>query len=224
MESVRIYKEDSRTSDVWADYFGIGGSTPRYTTFEVIRNLNLLSDEIDRAEELAESSRITEERYSSSLQRIRAAVQPSNVAAQWQQYKRQYGESDINMLRTISDVSDDENDVSEESLDDFKNAVEEFRQHVATLEDDTLCKFATSQLLNMERAISDYPIIGARAFEQGVKDFAGEAFFSYDVWKKNEGTETIDRMRNLGGKLFNIVKYTAPAIQAAAGMKELLGL
>lgn len=222
MENVRVYKDDSRTSDVWADYFSIGESNPRHTTFEVIRKLKLLSEEIDRAEKLAESSRITEERYSGSFKRIRLAVQPSNVATQWQNYKKQYSENDINMFLTISDVVEDENSVDEESLQDFTEAVEDFKAHVASLEDSNLKNFASNQIAHMEQAISDFPIIGARAFEQGIKDYVGEGFFNYNTWQENEDTETIERMRNLGGKLFHIVKYIAPAIQAAAGVQELL--
>lgn len=213
-----------RTVDVWAEVFSLGNDKSHYTTFQVVNKLELLYKELDRCEILAQEIGVQRERYEGSIGNMRSAVDPNMLAGGWQDYASKFSSADVNVLGFISDLVPSESEVEVNSLKEFSQALEDFKQHVDSLEESMLRDFAARQIANMEQAVSDYPIIGARAFEQAMKDFAGEAFFNYDVWKGNEDTETIDQLRKLGGKLFNIVKYTAPMIQSAAGMKELLGL
>lgn len=215
---------------IWSTVFNIEVQTEEGLinkgVVEVTRKLQLLLEEIDLAEEVAGATTVGVENYSSTFTRIRNAIQPFYINNQWQNHHNQYGEHDLTMLAVISNVAgDEEGAVEEASYEEFIEALDDFKSHVAGLEEGALKSFALNQVAHMEQVVSDYRVLGGKAFEQGMKDFAGEAFFNYDVWKENEDSETINKMRGLGGKLRDITfRYLMPTINAVAAMKQLLGL
>ena len=232
MERAEDFGSDSGSApaiSVWLVAFGVeemklNDLASAGTVAEVTRKLQLLLNEVDRAEELAVVSSIGEENYSEAFANIRSVIQPFYINNQWQERSGHFGQYDLKMLSAISNVTGDEEYVVDEaSHQEFSRALEDFKEHIASLKESPLKDFAVSQASYMEQALTDYEVVGAIAFKQALKDFTGEGIVNYDIWEENEGSETIEKMKNAGFKLYDIVVKTPLMVQAGNTILQLFG-
>jgi hypothetical protein len=154
--------------EVWCRVFGITVNDDLRQTDEVIQGLKLLLSEVALVKAQVNSEKYGKpERYGSTLALIDQATNKVNFAAQWQ-HNRTYLEGlDYDLLRLLSDLTPDEDRVQEESLVEFAEELQEFKQYAINNLEGQFQAFVLEQISIMERAIKSYHIVGAKAFRVG---------------------------------------------------------
>jgi len=177
---------------VWCRVFGITENDDLRQTDEVIQGLKLLLSELELVKAQVVSEKYGKpERYGSILTLIEQATNKVNFGAQWEINKTYLDGLDYDLLYVLSDLTPDEERVQEESLAEFAEELQEFKQYAINNLEGQFQAFVLEQISIMERAIKSYPIVGAKAFRAG----AAESFAN---WVENQ--DTYEKLRKPRGQ------------------------
>lgn len=213
---------DVQASVVWNEAFNIQARNDTESVFEIMHRQELLAQELDKAEHQIQESDVPLEKYQTAIGNVRRVIYPLNLRNKWSAIGQYLGEGDLNLLSTISHFLEDETLIDEEERWELFGELEGFRKSVDSIQDELLKEFTLTQIKSMQRAIVDYDFIGVRAFEIGLKQFAGEVCVNNQVWNVNDDTDTVNKLRSLAARFGRIAGPASRGIQAAASTKELL--
>lgn len=163
--------------------------------------------EVDILKDELAASKITPARYAGPIESIEAALTVRSLAASWSNFQGYLNDGTITALGLFSEfIRDDESAVEEEGLGEIWGAIETLRERLEHAADfsETVRDYLLRQLAILERAIRDYRIRGAAAFQDA-------SLLAFEISRKPvvetaEEAEQVREVEGLWGRLAKIAK------------------
>ncbi len=227
LEAANRHPQDTQTVEVWGVVFGIEESNQHKKAREVSKALDLLSNEISLiAEQVNSGVAGAPERYTDALRNAQRATNVMDFSPGFQQCKRYINDHEINLLRLVSDHTPDEERVDEDNLSEVKDRLEELRAYAVENLEGAFRAFVLRQTQIMAEAIRRYPVVGVKAFKDGVDISLANLVRNKDVYNEASDEEAKSKLRDLVRKFYALAPrlvQVAQVINAADTIREITG-
>lgn len=214
LEKGKRCKENSSTIQVWCEVFDFNKAQP----MDIFRKLSLLSSEVDLTEEKMRGKGFRLALYKPHLNQIKAVFNPTNIDANWGNYKQYITDTNILSLELCADIIDNEPVADFQELGKILSELTNFKQKLENEIDDATYRFIINYINIIEEIISNYPIVGKESIVKGYKNLFFETATNYPIDKtdsekqdkKNNALDTLkEYMRKMNKAVEEVIKTDA---------------
>ena len=220
-----------RVSDAWAMVLGINEVDDDKRSYETVEALGRLHRQVDTARRLMRSTEISQELYESALNRCKRAMSVDTLSAKMSDIRQNLAPDVLIAIAWCGEtLAQDEQELEPEVLAELQSEVEALR---AAIEREdlpaSLREFVSEQIQIIEKALREFPIVGARALSEALFQGYSHTQESGDAMNEAPHAPEINtlgsiwgRIRDLPGALQKADK-TLGAVQGIAdkGLKAL---
>ena len=210
------YPENAQTLEVWATLFSISESSPNRKSLAVAEQLKCMHRELVCAMDQMREGQYREDLYSGAFAQIEESFSAMYLPGTWNQVKQYLPPQTMTALDFCSELlPDEESAISEEDLGDIKKRVDELREFLDQANLPKRLKILIAHHIGLiNRALAEYPILGAKALREAAREGLGELIEVRDTVQANHDAPEID-------KLGQVWKKVNEAADAALKMDKL---
>lgn len=176
LEKASEYQDNIQTLEAWAKLLGVAVDNPNRRAVEVGELVHAMHRELDLVAAGLSGTNFSKSLYESAFTRIEHAISPMLLPATWNHVKQYLTPDVFTALAFCTEIlPDEENQISAEELSAIRQKVEELRATVA----DTETPARLRQLIQhhtelIDRALSEYSVVGAKALREAGRTALGE--------------------------------------------------
>ncbi|PVE07981.1 hypothetical protein B472_06115 [Limnohabitans sp. Rim28] len=178
LEKAFTQQEHIQAVEAWANLLGVMDDDPNRRAVRVAELVHAMHRELDLVAAGLAEAHFSKRTYENAFARIEQAISPLMLTASWIQVKQNLTPDVLTALTFCAEIlSDEESQISTDELEDIRQKVEELRATV----DDAETPLRLRQLIQhhielIDRALSEYLIVGAKALRDARRAAMGEIF------------------------------------------------
>jgi hypothetical protein len=213
---------NSSARNVWIKTFGIGEETEREDFFVIVDKLRLLESEIRSAQAQMMNTDFSPDLFAPAFSAALEAVDPRGIDQLWESRRQQLNSSTLNALRFCSELlPDEETPLAEDELQAVWDRLTTLHESLAgsALPDEVLA-FVKEQIKIIEHALSEYEILGAKAFRRAIVEGSLSYSEHESVVTENQNTQAVREITGIWQQVANVTQR-AETVQKllASGVK-----
>lgn len=207
------FPDNGTIVDVWAEIFEINETNVHKKSILVSDRIGCVYRELEIAKALMQSTTFSAELYSGAFTKIEHAVSTLILNSSWNNIKQYLDPTTLNALAfCIEILPDEENEISLDDLNDIKEKVQELHNSLDSSElPPRLYKLIKHHVNLIERAISEYPISGAKAFREVAYTGLGELIEVKEDIQKNKDDPQISKLSAIWKKVNEVTDMAIKA-------------
>lgn len=222
MENVAATSNDRRMIDVWAEVLSVKQENTPKRNYEIVRKLGLLHDELQNARRAMQTTDFSVDLYERAFSHSEAVMQVEGLTNQINGYRGYLSPEYFVSLKFCAELLPHEEDaVDNDELSQLLNEVNELAQKIDNGELPQFVKeFVLRQISYIRQAISDYSIVGAKAFKQALDKSFVDCIENEAIVKEYKESEAIGALAKIWQ---SAIRYGGPVIKyggyIASGVK-----
>lgn len=190
IERAYTIPDNTQTLEAWAQLLGVPEGNPFKRVIQVGELVHAMNHELDLAMQGLAAANFSPNLYEGSFQKILHALSPMLFTSTWNQAKQYFGPDVMTTLAfSVEILPDEETQIPPESFAEIQANMVQLR---STLDHPglppRLSSIISHHLALIERALAEYPIVGAKAFRKAGHEGLGEII---------EATEEISAAKEL---------------------------
>jgi len=189
LEPASTKSDNTPVLEVWAKLLGVIDEHPIRRAVAVTQMLQAMHRELYIAAVGLSAANFSKSLYESAFSRIENALSPMLLPNTWNNVKQYLTADVLTALAFCTEIlPDEENEISSEELQTIREKVDELKAALTDTETPTRLQILIKHHIELiERALSDYFIVGAMALREAGRTALGEMI---------EARETISPSRN----------------------------
>lgn len=194
---------------VWSEAFQIEEPNDARKALRVSERLGWLHQELEILRNQMQGAEFSEELYASPLNRIEQSISTLLLQSNWASCK-QYLSADtlLALAFCIEILPDEEGQINEADIDAIRSLVRELSEHLSSSTlPDSLKALIQHHIELIERAVAQYPIVGAKALREAARTALGEIIEAKDSIKENQGADEINKLGTVWKKINEVVDF-----------------
>ena len=182
IERAHPIADNTQTLEAWAQLLNVPEGSPFRRVIQVGELVHALNRELELASQGLAAANFSPHLYEGSFEKLKHALSPMLFPGTWNQAKQYFGPDVMTALAfSVEILPDEEAQIPAETLAHIKDKVEELR---STLDDPDLPLRLSAIIIHhiglIERALTEYPIVGAMAFRKAGHQGLGEIIEAKD--------------------------------------------
>ncbi len=192
------HQDSTQTLEVWAKLLEVDVDSRNRKAVEVGELIHAMHRELDLAAAGLAGANFSKSLYESAFTRIEHAISPMLLPTTWNQVKQYLTPDVLTALAFCTEIlPDEESQISAEELEAIRQKVEELR---ATITDaDTparLRQLIQHHIELIERALSEYMVVGAKALREAGRTALGEMIESKDELAPVKASPAVSKLES----------------------------
>jgi hypothetical protein len=196
LKQASAHKDNTPVLDAWARILGIEEANQARRASIAAELLIAMRRELSVASAGLAKANISQHVYEGALVKIEHAISPLLLPASWNQVKQYVTPDVLTALAFCTEIlPDEEAQITDEQLEQIRGAVEALRATLAepTLPD-RLRELVAHHAELIERALNEYPLVGAKALREAARTALGEIIEARDDLTAAKGTEAVSKL------------------------------
>jgi hypothetical protein len=191
------------TIEVWQKILNISNDDELSSAYKVLEKLNLLRAEIIAISEGMKRVNIDTNTYERAIKSVEGVLRPQILYQNWANIRGALSHDVLNLLNICSQLLPDEEEmISEDDLNTIKSGIENFRNSLSKSEYSSDVKvFVVNQLKLIEEALSNYHIIGVKAFSTAYYKAYVDLIKDASKLQNDDGKRAIDKIKGVWKKI-----------------------
>lgn len=230
LERASEQPDNTQTLDAWSKLLSVTADNPNRRAVEVSELVHAMHRELGVAAAGLESADFSESLYQTAFARIEHAISPMLLPTTWNQVKQYLTPEVLTALAFCAEIlPDEENEIALEELEAIQNRVIDLRVTVH----DASTPLRLRQLIYhhidlIERALSEYRVVGAKGLREVARTALGEmievrdelasARHSPAVSKLESAWATVNKAADVALKGEKLAQLGQRAWEALSGM------
>jgi hypothetical protein len=188
---------------IWSSVFQIQDDVDARKALIVSERLRWLHQELDILRSQMNNAPISEGLYSAAFNNIEQAISTLLLSTTWNNGVQYLKPEYLVALNFCSEIlPDEESLIDPETLKEIRDMVQELEDMLASSNlPESLVSLIRHHIELINRALDQYPIIGATAFREAARTALGELVEARDIVKENNQAEEVNKLGSLWGKL-----------------------
>jgi len=202
---------------VWSGVFQIEEPNDARKALRVSERLSWLHQELEILRNQMQGVGFSEELYASPLNRIEQSFSTLLLQANWASCK-QYLSADtlLALAFCIEILPDEEGQIAEADIDAIRSLIRELSGLLSSSAlPNSLKTLIQHHIELIERALAQYPIVGAKALREAARTALGEIIEEKDSIKENQATEEINKLGTIWKKVNEVTDIAIKADKIA---------
>jgi len=176
LRKIPSYPENTQAVEVWAILFGVNATNPNKKSGEVSERLNAMYRELEVVRDQMAKANYSEKLYWPATEKVENALSMMLLPGSWNNARQYLTAETLIALEFCSEIlPDEEAQITSEELAEIDTRIEELS---ALLSDSQLPErlraLIEHHILLIRRAITEYPIAGARVLREAGRTALGE--------------------------------------------------
>lgn len=174
LEKASEYQHNAQVLDTWAKLLGVVVTNRRAVAVGEL--IHAMHQELDLAAAGLAGANFSKILYESAFTRVELAISPMLLSATWDQVRQYLTPEVLTALAFCTEIlPDEENQISAEDLVSIKEKVNELRVTVADADTPPrLRQLIQHHIELIDRALSEYLVVGAKALREAGRTALGE--------------------------------------------------
>lgn len=219
LEKSAIHPDNQLTLEAWVEIFGISETHHHRRIVAVGELVHAMHRELESAAAGLATANFSKNLYENAFSKIENAISPMLIANSWNHVKQYLTPEVLTALAFCAEIlPNEEAEISAEELASIANKLDELR---ATLEDTSLPQRLRSLIEHhvelIERALAEYPVVGAIALREAGRTALGEMIEAKDEIAPAKDSVAVSKLETVWGK----VNKAADIALKADGIKQL---
>lgn len=228
LQRASAYQGNNQAFDAWAKLFNIKEQDSIKRNFMVSQSVYLVYNELELASSGLHAINFSKTAYESAFAKIQAALSPTYLSSSWSSVLNFITPDVLTALSFCKEIlPDEESEISKDDLSEIQKCVEDLKSSLSqTKIPDRLRTLIVNHIRLIEEAISEYSIVGAKAFRQAGRSALGEMIEVKDeilpakdseilkkldaTWKKVNSVADIaikvEKVAKIGSNIFNFLE------------------
>lgn len=227
LENNSVHSDNGQTLEAWISLLGVTETHPHRRIVAVGELVHAMNRELESASAGLALENFSKNLYENAFSKIENAISPMLFANTWNHVKQHLTPEVLTALAFCAEIlPSEEAEITAEELTSIADKLDELR---ATLEDTSLPQRLRSLIEHhvelIERALAEYPVVGAMALREAGRTALGEMIEAKDeiapakdsvavskleaVWEKvNKAADValkIDGIKQLGQQAWDVV-------------------
>lgn len=196
LRGIPAHPDNTQTLEVWAQLFQISETNPNRKSSAVAERLSAMYRELEAVREQMQKANFSENLYAPAIEKAEHALSTMLLPSTWNQARQYLTAETFVALEFCSEIlSDEEAQISLEELNEISTRVEEL---AASLSGSglppRLVALVEHHVGLIRRALSEYPICGAKALRQAARTALGELVEVKDTITANREAPEISKL------------------------------
>jgi len=198
LEKASEHQDNTQTLEAWARLLGVSVENPHRKAVEVGELVHAMHRELDLAASGLAGANFSKGLYESAFTRIEHAISPMLLPATWNQVKQYLTPDVLTALAFCTEIlPDEESQISAEELDSIRKKVEELRATVSDAETPIrLRQLIQHHIALIDRALSEYAVVGAKALREAGRTALGEMIEAKDELAPVKSSPAVSKLES----------------------------
>jgi hypothetical protein len=203
--SIPYHVDNTSTFEVWTQVFGLTELPLKKKIHVVAERLGSVSRELELVRAQMDERNFSPELYSPAIAHLEEACSTIILSGIWHQVRQHLTSEVIVVLSFCSEIIPDEEDlIAPEKLSSIAEQIDSLSQLLSTSQlPPRLRSLLQHHIELIQRALEEYPITGAKAFQRATQTGAGEAWDLREDIKRGRNEPEIVAL----GALWQEVRY-----------------
>lgn len=219
LEQAGNHGDGVQVMETWAKILGITEPKPNKRALVVAERLAAMLRELEQVQMQMRQANFSESLYANAIANIEHALSSMLLGGSWNQVKQYLQRETFVALAFCTEIiPDEETDISPEALAEISALVADLR--ASTLDaaiSPRLRELIEHHISLIERAISEYPIAGAKALREAARTGLGELIEVRDVITEEKEAPSVGKL----GAAWKRVNETADIALKAEKLSQL---
>ncbi|MEK9502274.1 hypothetical protein [Gaopeijia maritima] len=161
--SAKEQPESRETAAIWADVLGV----ERSAIGAIAQGVGLVAGEVEAIRAAMAETDVDPGLYTVALNNAALALGTKNLSAHWKQHRHHISDVTLQGIGWCAHaLPSDDAEVAEGDLSKLRKLLSDFEAELASTElDDALRAFLLRQMATIRRALAEYRVVGAKAFD-----------------------------------------------------------
>lgn len=226
LREAQPFDDGVSTVEVWTQVFHITGPDAPTVAVEVARRVGLLREEVKDVLDKMRGTPVRAERYENAFSQVSAALDVTQLGMTWAQQKQYLHTGVLEAVGWCADtLPAEEETIAPDDLAAFQSHVQNFGNRIDESPlPDYVKRFVQDQVRIIERAILDYPVVGAKAFKRGsVESFVNVAE-NRETFLEQQDEPEMQTLRKFWDQMQTFAEKAGPWIAIGQAAARMLGL
>ena len=197
LERHSSHADNVQTIDAWAGLLDVTEAHPHRRIFAVGELVHAMHRELEHAAAGLASANFSKNLYENAFSRIEHALSPMQFPSSWNHVKQHLAPEVLTALAFSSEIlPNEETQISVEEMGSIRSKLDELR---GTLEDSSLPRRLRSLIEHhvelIERALAEYPVVGAIALREAGRTALGEMIEAKDELASVENNPSVSKLK-----------------------------
>jgi len=195
--------------DVWADIFNINEPNTTLKAILVSDRLNMMHRELKLVNKQMQEAGYSDDLYSRTTSNIENSISPLILHGKWGLAKQYLQNDTFVSLSYCSEIlPDEESQIIPDELDQIQSLVDEVSILLSSSElPPRLVELINHHIELIQRALSEYPVIGAMALREAARTGLGELIEVKELVKANQNSPEMSKLGAAWKKLNGIADF-----------------
>ncbi len=198
-----LNRPNKKVDEIWAEVFKISEQDLTKRIIQVSTCLTQMYDEIELVREQMAKTKFSPNLFNPMLDQANSIVAIQNLTGSWDAYKTRITPELILSLGFCSEILEtDDNGISEEQIKEILNLLNPLEEQLKNSQLSPHTKIIIKKHLEkIKEAISSYPIVGAKGFNEVMQSAYGEVVDNFSVFEEAKDTKEIKGLVKVWKKL-----------------------